>query len=92
MLIFELRDMTPIEAFVLAPDQNRAIEIFKMHVAAHGGDPDSLLFRQWQLQDIGEPERCVVMEALALDREGLLSSDVGGRWAFVTPPSTSGNP
>ena len=85
MVIFEFRDATPIEAFVLARDYDRASNLFEMHLAAHGGDPDAILFRPWPLQDLGEPEQCVVREALALDREGLLICDAQNRWVFVTP-------
>ena len=84
MVIFEFRDPTPIEAFVLASDYDRAAAMFKLHLLAHGGDPDTLLYRQWSLDDLGEPEQSNVREALALDREGLLTWDEEGRWVFVT--------
>ena len=38
--VFEMRDPTPIEAFVLARVSERAAELFEMHLTAHGGDPD----------------------------------------------------
>ena len=85
MVIFEFRDTTPIEAFVLAKDYDRATNMFEMHLAAHGGDPDTLLFRAWPLKDLGEPEQRVVREALAFNREGLLTCDANNRWVFVTP-------
>lgn len=77
--------MTPIEAFVLAKDYDRATNLFEMHLTANGGDPDTLLFRPWPFEDLGEPEQCVVREALALDREGLLICDAQDHWVFVTP-------
>ena len=85
MVIFEFRDPTPIEAFVLALDCDRATEIFEMHLQAHDGDPDTLLWRSWLLGDLGEPEQSRVREALALNREGLLTCDAEGRWVFITP-------
>jgi hypothetical protein len=85
MVIFEFRDPTPIEAFVLASEYERAAEMFRLHLSAHGGDPDTLLYRQWPLDDLSEPEQSHVREALSLDREGLLTWDLEGRWVFVTP-------
>ncbi len=85
MVIFEFRDTTPIEAFVLALDYDRAAKLFEMHLTAHGGDPDTLLFRPWPFDDLSEPEQSIVQEALALDREGLLTCDTEERWVFVTP-------
>ena len=85
MVIFEFTDTTPIEAFVLAKDYDQAASLFEMHLTAHGGDPDTLLYRAWPLEDLGEPEQGVVREALALDREGLLTCDADNRWVFVTP-------
>ena len=85
MAIFEFRDPTPIEAFVLAADQDDATEVFEEYVLAHGGDPDTLLWREWQLDNLSEPEQSIIREALALNREGLVSCDAEGRWVFVTP-------
>ena len=85
MRLFEFRDPTPIEAFVLALDCDRATEIFQMHLTAHGGDPDTLMWREWPEDDLGEPERSIISEVLALHREGLLTCDAKGLWVFVTP-------
>ena len=85
MVIFEFRDPTPIEAFVLALDFDRAAEHFEMHLKAHGGDPDTLLWREWSVENLGEPEEPFVREALALNREGLLTCNAEGRWVFITP-------
>lgn len=80
-----MRDPTPIEAFVLARDSERAAELFKLHLIAHGGDPDTLLWREWSIDGSGEFEQPVVREAMELCREGLLTCDGEGRWAFVIP-------
>ena len=85
MRIFQFRDPTPIEAYVLAPDYDRASEIFRFHLQAHGGDPDTLLWREWRLEGLDEPEQSRVREAFELSREGLLISDAVGLWVFVTP-------
>jgi hypothetical protein len=85
LIIFEFRDPTPIEAFVLASDYDRASEMFRLHLLAHGGDPDTLLYRQWPLDYLGKLEQSNVREALALHREGLLTWDLEGRWIFATP-------
>jgi hypothetical protein len=85
MLVFQMRDPTPIEAYVLAEDYDRAFELFEMHLTAHGGDPDTLLWRQWELENLGEPEQSVVGEAIGLRREGLLTCDAQGWWVFTTP-------
>lgn len=60
MRIFQFRDLGEIEAFVLAADQDDATELFDEHVLAHGGDPDSLLWREWQVDSLGEPEQSAV--------------------------------
>lgn len=85
MIIFEFRDFTPIEAFVLAPDLERAEELFDLHLRMHGGDPDTIMWRQWLLDDLSGLEQSKVGEALALDREGLLICDRNERWVFITP-------
>lgn len=90
MLVFQMRDPTPIEAYVLAADYDRAFEIFEMHLTAHGGDPDTLLWREWSVDNLGEPELSVVREAMELRREGLLTCDAQGRWAFTTPTGDYG--
>ena len=85
MGIFEFRDPTPIEAFVLAANQDDATELFEEYVLAQGGDPDTLLWREWQLGNLSEPEQSIIREALTLNREGLVSCDAEERWNFVTP-------
>lgn len=85
LLIFEMRDLTPIEAFVLAPDYDRASEMFGQHLLARGGDPDALLYRELDLQHLEDAARGAVQEALGLAREGLVICDAADRWVFVTP-------
>lgn len=85
MRLFEFRDPTPIEAFVLAPDYDRATELFERHLTAHNGDPDTLLYREWSADNLGETEGSNLREALALNREGLVTCDAEGRWVFITP-------
>ena len=85
MIIFEFRDFTPIEAFVLAPNLDRAEELFDRHLQTHGGDPKTIMWRQWLIDDISKPEQLYVREALAIGRAGLLTTGGDGRWVFVTP-------
>jgi hypothetical protein len=85
MVVFQMRDMTPVEAFVLALDYDRAFELFEQHLLAHGGDSDALIHRQPGLEHLEPEERAAVEQALALDREGLVTADANGRWAFTTP-------
>jgi len=83
--IFQMRDLTPIEAFVLAADYDRASELFEQHLRAHGGDPDAVLYREVELQHLDEPANDAVYEALELDCEGLVTLDANRRWVFVLP-------
>ena len=85
MRIFQMRDLTPIEAFVLAADYDRASELFEGHLRAHGGDPDAVLYREMELQQLDEPANDAVYEALDIGWEGLVTCDTQGQWAFVTP-------
>jgi hypothetical protein len=85
MRLFQMRDLTPIEAFVLASDYDRASELFENHLRAHGGDPDAVLYREVELQHLDEPATDAVYEALELDYEGLVTCDAKGQWAFVAP-------
>ena len=85
MRIFQMRDLTPIEAFVLASDYDRASELFEQHLRARGGDPDAVLYRELELQHLEEPAYHAVYEALELDRRGLVTCDVNGQWAFFLP-------
>jgi hypothetical protein len=75
----------PLEAFVLAPDQERAAGLFELYVRAHGGDPDTLLWREWPVEQLDDPERSIIQRALELGGQGLLTPDVLERWAFITP-------
>jgi hypothetical protein len=83
--IFQMRDLTPIEAFVLAAGYDRAQELFEQHLLAHGGDPDALLYREVGLEHLDEPANDAVHEALDIGWEGLVTCDANGRWSFVTP-------
>ena len=83
--IFQMRDLTPIEAFVLAPDYDRASDLFEQHLRANGGDPDAVLYRELELQHLEEPANDAVYEALELGREGLVTCNADGNWAFVAP-------
>jgi hypothetical protein len=83
--IFEMRDLTPIEAIVLARDYDRAQELFEQHLLTHGGDPDALLYREVGLAHLNEPANDAVHEALDIGWEGLVTCDANGRWSFVTP-------
>jgi len=85
MRLFQFRDLTPIEAYVLALDYDCAAELFELHLQAHGGDPDTLLWRELSLGNLGDTEQSIVGEASALDRKGLVTSDAAGCWVFVTP-------
>ena len=83
--LFEFRDPTPIEAFVLAKDYDCAVEIFQLHLLTLGGDPDTLLWREWALDDLGGAARSAVAAAVAIDRDGLATCNAHGRWVFITP-------
>lgn len=89
MLIFQMRDLTPIEALILATDYDRASEMFEQHLRAHGGDPDALMFRELDLKHLESAARKAVQEALGLAREGLVICDAADQWIFVMP---LGNP
>ncbi len=83
--IFQMRDLTPIEALVLATDYDRASELFEQHLRAHGGDPDAVLYREVSLEHLDEPANDAVYEALELACEGLVTCDADQKWAFVAP-------
>jgi hypothetical protein len=95
LMIFQMRDLTPIEALVLSVDYERASELFGHHLVAHGGDPDALMFRGLSRDQLEDDARNAVEEALGLGREGLVVRDAAGQWAFVTPlgaPNTLDGP
>jgi hypothetical protein len=85
LMVFQMRDLTSIEALVLALDYERAWELFGQHLLAHGGDPDALMFRGLDLDQLEDDARKSVEEVLDLGREGLVVCDAAGQWAFVTP-------
>lgn len=76
---------TEIEAFVLTEDYDHASELFQAHLRVHGGDPDTLLFRELDLRHLDEDAAVVVREALAIERDGLVVHDDIREWLFVTP-------
>jgi hypothetical protein len=85
LMVFQMRDLTPIEALVLAVDYDRASALFGQHLLAHGGDPDALMYRELELPHLEDDARNAVEEALGLGREGLVVCDTADQWAFVTP-------
>lgn len=76
---------TEIEAFVLAGDYDPACELFQNHLRLHGGDPDTLLFRELEVDHLDEAAAIAVREALAVDRDGLVTHDEMRGWLFITP-------
>ena len=85
MRIFQMRDLTQIEAFVLATDYDRASELFEHYLQAQGGDPDAVLYREVALEHLDEPANDAVYEALDFAHEGLVTCDADQKWAFVAP-------
>lgn len=85
MQIFEFRDPTPLEALVIASDEEAASEIFQMYLRAHGGNPDTLLFRRLQMHHLQDMAAAAVREALDLGRAGLVICDAEEQWVFVMP-------
>jgi hypothetical protein len=74
-----------IEAFVLAQDYDFARELFQAHLRVHGGDPDTLLFRELEIDHLEHAAAVVVREALTIDRDGLVIDDDIRGWLFITP-------
>lgn len=85
MRIFQMRDLTPIEAFVIAADYDRAQELFGEHLQTHGGDADAILYREMELEQLDEPANDAVYEALDFGCEGWVTCDAQGQWTFITP-------
>ena len=90
--IFEMADETNIEAFVIVSDYDRGVELFNQHLETHGGEPDSLLYREWAIEDLVAPERTFVTKASELGLEGLLVSNEVGYWTFLVPLGRSDLP
>jgi DNA-binding SARP family transcriptional activator len=44
-----------------------------------------LLWREWSIAALPDPERSAVLEALALNREGVVSCENLNRWVFIVP-------
>jgi DNA-binding GntR family transcriptional regulator len=78
---------TEIEALVLAGDYERARELFQAHLRVHGGDPDTLLFRELEMHHLEEHAEVAVREALVTDRDGLVMHDDNRGWLFIIPLS-----
>ena len=85
MDVFEFCDFTEIEAFVLAPEIERAKEIFKLHLLTHGGNPDDYLWRDFQRREVGRAARSAIDDGFSIGREGLIVSNAADRWVFITP-------
>lgn len=85
--IFEFQDVaaTPIHAFVLAVDIDRANELFTIHLQEHGGDPDSLIFRELTLDHLQDAASAAIRQALDFGVDGLVLYGEQDRWFFVTP-------
>ena len=85
MGLFEFRDPTPIEAFVIAKDTDRALAMFKLYLETNGGDPDTVLWRERDLEDLDEAQQLALEDAATIHREGLVTVDVSGRWVLLIP-------
>ena len=85
MRLFEFRDLADTQAFVIAPESERATVIFQLYLLAHGGDPDSLMWRDRDSDDLEAAERSAIADAMETGREGLVACDTAGRWVFITP-------
>ena len=85
--IFQMRDLGGIEAFVLADDHDAASAMFEQHLRAHGGDPDAIMFRQVELDQVDEAAVTAVSEALSIGQAGVVSCDEHDRWSFLIPLS-----
>lgn len=81
--IFQFRDPTPLEALVLASDQDDATKLFEEYVLAHGGDPDTLLWRELDLDHLEDHTLAGVRDAMKLSREGLVVFQGEDRMVFV---------
>jgi hypothetical protein len=76
---------TEIEAFLLCGEYEPACELFQAHLRVHGGDPDTLLFREVGLEHLDDDAAVMVREALAIQRDGLVTHDDTRGWLFTTP-------
>ena len=85
MRVYQMRDPSEIEAFVLARDYDHAFAMFERYLKAHGGDPDCLLYREWKPDRLEGDEHAAVNEALEIQRAGLLTCDTMGAWVFIVP-------
>lgn len=85
MRLFEFRDSTPIEAFVISKDVDRALAMFKLYLETNGGDPATLLWRERDFDDLDEAQQLALADAATIDREGLVIVDGSGRWVFLVP-------
>lgn len=84
--IFQFRGVgTEIEAIVVAADYERARELFQAHLRVHGGDPDTLLFRELGLEHLADEAAAAVRHALGVGRDGLVIHDDIRGWQFTTP-------
>ena len=85
--IFQFRDPTPIEAYVLAPDADDATELFEEYVLRRSGDPDTLLFRGIRLDYLEDDAAAAaaVQEALGVGRKGLVVNESEGVWTLIVP-------
>ena len=83
--LFEFRDSTPIEAFVISKDVDRALAMFKLYLETNGGDPATLLWRERDFDDLDEAQQLALADAATIDREGLVIVDGSGRWVFLVP-------
>ena len=91
MGLFEFRDPKPVEAFVIAKDTDRALAMFKLYLETNGGDPNTVLWRERDLEDLDEAQQLALEEAATIHREGLVIVDGSGRWDFHVPLGDQSN-
>jgi hypothetical protein len=77
------------EAYIFAPNQRRAAELFFIQSLMNEQSDYQMIWRELGGADIDEPDRSWLNEALALEVEGIARHQPGRGW-WPVPPHIQG--
>lgn len=88
---FKGGDELKFNAHIFALTTRRAGELFLVHLLMNSQSTEAFIWREMVPEQFGEPDRSKVQEALALNIEGVASTDSARGWSPVPPFDSRGS-
>jgi hypothetical protein len=82
---FKGGDQFDFDARIFAPTPDRASELFLVHLIMNGKIDYQMIWRELGIDQLEEPDRSQVRNALAIGVEGIAFRNPDGAWVPVPP-------